>query len=212
MIKAKKVYNRRLAKDGMIKAVNESSKLLKEKYITSSNAGKIQSFKRVNRFIPGSIYTFEYFPETWKSLDFYDLRPIVMSIERRKTENGWIEVGINFNMLPPKYRMYILEILGKVFASRFDLNDKAMIAGKDPIPVFNQDKTIWDVLNKVLGEVGKTGFSFAIRHYKIDRIKNPKIIELEDWESVMFSEAKTLIGTSPGELQKIFEAWRKNHD
>lgn len=72
-----------------------------------NNIGKITEGLESSKLVPGELITYGYDPKHAESLDFYDLHPLIVFLER--TANGWY--GLNLHYLPPIARAKIFEEL-----------------------------------------------------------------------------------------------------
>ena len=60
--------------------------------------------------------------------------------------------------------------------------------------------TDWYFLINVFNKQGKIGYQWAYRNYIIQRIKDPVIIEMEDWEMVPYFIPKEFQGKAPAQI------------
>lgn len=171
--------------------------------------------RKYHRFIPGNIYTFEYSPVTRASLDFFDRRPVVLSLRTwmPKGTTNQIEQCLNLNLLPPKVRVQCLESIYRMYSGIVDSNYRSL--SKDVYsgikPLFPSDpEVMWKLLTAILENVRKINFHFAIRNYYFRQMKGPKIIEFSDWGAVCHLETKDLVGVSlPKVYSMYWEQWRE---
>lgn len=65
------------------------------------------------RSASGQMFMFHYFPKWWKTLDYYDIFPLVMPI--KFYNNGFL--GLNFHYITPYARLKLLTALQKIAGS-----------------------------------------------------------------------------------------------
>jgi len=143
--------------------------------------------------IPGSVYTFVYKSNLIEQLtnsstvySFVDYAPIVFCFSM---DNNSFK-GINFNLLPPKHRLYFLETYYNSYRNFFDniLDEKL---DNDKI-VFNKgflDSVKSGYGNKLLetfSRMSKTNLKFAYRQYNYRSIKNLRMVEYNEWKYLPF--------------------------
>ncbi len=159
--------------------------------------------KKLQFFIPGRIYTFQYDPLLKSVLDFYDTRPMVLvhSTFVAKTTGNIILQGLNLNFLPEKQRVQTMELFYRTYKQ--DLEEAERAINKDSIGLLKQAwnyLTDWYFTLKIFNTVGKIGYQWAYRNYIIGRMKEPVIIELEDWEMIPYFVPKEFKGKSVGDV------------
>lgn len=159
--------------------------------------------KKLNFFLPGRIYTWQYDPEGKDYLDFYDKRPIVLvhSQFQAKTTGNTIVQGLNLNFLPELQRVETMEIFWQLFKK--DIEQAEQKIDKDEIGLITrawQYLTDWYFTTKVFNQQGKIGYQWAYRNYIIKRIAQPVLIELEDWELIPYFLPKEFQGKQPAQV------------
>jgi len=167
--------------------------------------------KKLKFFIPGRIYTWQYDPVGKDFLDFYDKRPIVLVHSQFVAKNGNIIVqGLNLNFLPEYARVQTMEIFSKVFKD--DLKEAQKLIDKEEIGLMKkawQILTDWYFTIKLYNQQGKIGYQWAYRNYIISRIKEPVLIELEDWPMIPYFIPKEFQGKQP---QQVWQDYIKVKD
>lgn len=158
--------------------------------------------KKLNFFLPGRIYTWQYDPIGKDWLDFYDIRPIVLVHSQFTAKNGnKIVCGVNLNFLPEFQRIQTMEIFYKIFKSDLEAAEKAI--DKNQIGIVKrawQFLTDWLFTLKIFNTQGKIGYQWAYRNYIISRTKQPVLIEMEDWPMIPYFVPKEFKGMSPGQV------------
>jgi hypothetical protein len=159
--------------------------------------------RKLKFFIPGRIYTWQYDPLMKDVLDFYDRRPMVLvhSAYVAKTTGNLIVQGLNLNFLPEMARVQTLETFYRVYKDDVNAAYKSVDEGK--IGLLKQAwkyLTDWYFTINVFNKQGKIGYQWAYRNYIIPRIKNPVIIEMEDWEMIPYFVPKEFQGKAPAQI------------
>jgi len=158
--------------------------------------------RKMKTFIPGRIYTWKYNPLYKDFLDYYDTRPMVLVHSQFVAKNGnMIVQGLNLNFLPEKARVQTLEYFFRTFQTDIEEAEKRA----------NQDKpgflrTAWKYLTdwyftiKIFNKQAKIGYQFAYRNYLLTQMRQPVIIEFEDWEMIPYFIPKEFKGKSVGQV------------
>jgi len=165
--------------------------------------------KNLKQFIPGKIYTFQYDPLYKDILDYYDKRPIILVCGQwvAKSTGNTIVTGINFNFLPEIAKVNTLEYYYQSVKDDLDVAYKittesdqvsfikrALIVLQDLVQTFN-----------IFNKAGQIGYQFAMRNYIVsNRIKQPVLVEYDDWEWIPFLQTKDIVGKSIGEIYKEY--------
>lgn len=188
----------------------EAYNMFEEKYVVSpfTEYDFLESDERflankVKFFIPGRIYTYAYDPIYKDLLCYYDKRPLVLVHGQFISSKGRAIVqGVNLNFLPEVARVQALEIFFKNFTQDIASAEKAIDRGQ--LGVF---KNVWKVLTdwmstiKIFEVQGDICYRYAYRNYALDRIKQPVLIELEDWSTLIpYIQPKEFNGKSPQEI------------
>lgn len=147
--------------------------------------------------LPGFIYTFIYksgFKEKLQDkntlFSFVDFAPLVFCFSVNL--KGFS--GINFNLLPPKDRLYFLQTYYKLYPKFFNNLDDVLY--REDKPGLNIEFT-----NAVAGGNGpkllelfskksNTNLKFAYRQYYFHSIKNLRMIEFNEWKYIPFYNPK----------------------
>lgn len=168
----------------------------------------IQQLLAFKHLIPGKIYTYQYSPIGGDKLDFYDTRPIIISIRNYKAEStdNPIEFGINLNFLPPQVKKIILARLYLTYHSLIERNMENLKAGNNLLqkPLFVGTHDFMKVLYYLWDSVGNTHYRFACRNYIFSRMQNIKCVDYEDWGAILFLESKDMVGATIGDIYKRY--------
>lgn len=196
---------------GLKKAIQEANFKYRDRYaakkkeynsITDLSEGILVNQSILRGFIPGKIYTYQYDPKTKLDLDYYDIRPLMLSLGHYKLKNGKgiLEIGINLHFLPPDAIQKIMMLTWKVFQYKLEKNFEYLMKEnytQVPLPLYQNAQKIYEM-------VGKTNYKFAIRHYLPNRMKDVQIVEYTDWKIVPLLETKWIIGASKAQIFELY--------
>lgn len=169
--------------------------------------------RKLNFFLPGSIYMFQYpNPLTKDFLSYFDKRPMVLIIGTflAKTTGRTIVQGINLNFIPEKqkvdlldtyYRVYMKDLLGAERDS-----DKGLVGQAKNLAKYLKD---WTLMTKVFVDQGKIPLTFVVRNYDIKGILNPVLVEIEDWSMIPFYVPKEFEGKGPAQVYADYVTAKK---
>ena len=173
--------------------------------VQESTVQQLLAFKHL---IPGKIYTYQYSPIGAGTLDWYDTRPIIISIRHYKAEStsNPIEFGINLNFLPAQAKKIVLDRLYQTYRSLIDRNMRNIESGNilNQKPLFTDTHDFIKVLDYLWDSVGNTNYRFACRNYIFDRMKNIKAVDYSDWGQILFLESRDITGASIGQIYKEY--------
>jgi hypothetical protein len=171
------------------------------------------SVQKLKFFIPGRIYTWQYDPLYKDFLDFYDRRPMVLVHSQYVSKAGNLIVqGLNLNFLPESQRVQTLELFYRIYKD--DLEEAEKSANNDQPGLLKQAwqfLTDWYFTIKIFNEQGKIGYQWAYRNYIIPRIKQPVIIELEDWTMIPYFTPKEFMGMSPAGIWTEYAKYKSKY-
>jgi len=142
----------------------------------------------------GKMYSFEYFTpdET-----FYDTYPLVLGLG--KSDNNH-QLGLNLHYIPYEAR---LPFLSDVFRSfKNVITTSINKAPSDPIAQKRLDEFTYDNLKKSLGR--KYNITYAIRQYRLDRIRKPRMLGYEDWYIGAVNNQNHFFGGNINEAQALY--------
>lgn len=161
----------------MATVVHRNQKWFEDDYVLRMNDPKEPNFKVLPMEI-GKLYTFAYDPIYKDEMNFYDNMPINLILGYILTKEGRMNpYGINLSFVPPKVRTAVMDVITKLFRTQYISPNITRISENN----FNLKKLplTYDVAKRILHN---SGFEFAIRSYRNDRIRNkPMIITYEDW-------------------------------
>lgn len=154
---------------------------------------------KINKILPGKIYTYMYDPKYKDALSFYDTRPIVFvqGITYNKNTKNLLITGVNLNFIPPPYVVAILSQFYELFKNEIEENESDLWQNKITkiarLIGFLRD---WLAAKQIFNAVPHINFEFAFRQYIVTRIQNLRVIDYDDWELIPFLEPQEIIGTS----------------
>ena len=142
----------------------------------------------------GKMYSFEYFTpdET-----FYDTYPLVLGLG--KSDNNH-QLGLNLHYIPYDAR---LPFLSEVFRSfKNVISTSINKAPSDPANQARLEQFTYDNLKKSLGR--KYNITYAIRQYRLDRIRKPRMLGYEDWYIGAVNNQNHFFGGNINEAQALY--------
>ena len=151
---------------------------------------------------PGKIHIFTYNPKGKKVLDYYDKKPIVISLGTIKEPNRNIyDLALNLNFIPDPYKWYILNTLTQLYGQFY----KSQSTGRNSGNALFQAriKYKYNVLKILLT---KYGFPFAIRKYIPSRKSRVYVCSYETWINVAFLSIENFEGIDYDEMIKKYKA------
>ncbi len=141
----------------------------------------------------GKMYAFRYFtPDE----NFYDTFPIVIGLGKSYGTN---QLGINLHYIPYDIRVSLIKDIIRSFSDFFESQLKAV--GKPNNQIFNRNFT-YDAVMQSLGK--KYNISYAIRQYRLNRVRNPRILGYEDWYIGVVNDDNFFFGGSIREAQELY--------
>ncbi len=190
------LFKKELHKDGDVLSSFKKKKLyLDKKYIDEKTNIKFIT----PLMVPGNIYTFEYSPSN-KNLKIFDRQPIIYSLGQVKNDRGvLVELGINFNLIPIRYKAEILDRLFKATSSL-----QTQFISKSKIGYFPINK---DICNKILQN---TGYSHALWRWVPGRINNKIVLDYSDWYVTLHMLPYKLIGMNMSQIESDYLNHLKN--
>lgn len=141
----------------------------------------------------GKMYSFRYFTS---DESFYDTFPVVIGLGKVYDTN---QLALNLHYIPYVIRVSLINDILKSFSDFF--NNQLKFIGKPNSQIFNKNFT-YEALMQSLGK--KYNISYAIRQYRLDRMKNPMVIGYEDWYIGVVNNDNFFIGGSILEAQEQF--------
>lgn len=153
-------------------------------------------------FVPGKIYIFRYEnPVTIHKLKWWDKNPLVLSLGRIDGK----DIGINLNLLPYKFKIYLLDSIYEHYSSKIESNikrGKGDAAIEPNLPQFNYDK--------IKFFLKKNGFNFAIRCYITSLRKNTRVISFSKWNKVALIDINNFSNIDVNKVYSEFYKYIKN--
>jgi hypothetical protein len=141
----------------------------------------------------GRMYTFRYFNANEK---FYDTYPIVIGLDNLNKSN---QMGINLHYIPFEARIPFIEDIIKSFSYVFESELKN--AGNPEKQMFIKNFT-YEAIKKSLGK--KYNLAYAIRTYKIGKIKKPRLLGYEDWYLGAVNDDNFFFGGDINQAQLLY--------
>lgn len=138
----------------------------------------------------GKMYTFRYFTDDEK---FYDTSPIVLSLGMT---NAYNQLGINLHYIPYTIRIKFINEILTSFSGVIDTWYKFI--DKPNKQQYIKEFT-YDLLESSLGR--KYNIKYAIRQYRMDRMRNPKLIGYADWYIGVVNDDNFFFGGDINEAQ-----------
>lgn len=119
----------------------------------------------------GKMYSFRYFTE---DETFYDTYPIVIGLG--KSIDGH-QLGINLHYIPYDARIPFVKDIVRSFGSIME-RESGKALGNPNAQSFLADFN-YETVKRSLGM--KYNIKYAIRQYRLDRMKKPRVLGYEDW-------------------------------
>jgi hypothetical protein len=141
----------------------------------------------------GRMYTFRYFTE---DETFYDTYPIVIGLGAGP---GLNQLGINLHYIPYDARIPFLQDIVRSFSGIFESQLK--FAGNPAKQTFMKDFT-YDAVKQSLGK--KYNLTYAIRQYKMGRMKKPRVLGYEDWYIGAVNDDNFFFGGNINQAQALY--------
>ncbi len=141
----------------------------------------------------GKMYSFRYFTE---DETFYDTYPIVIGLG---SVHGLNQLGINLHYIPYDARIPFVQDIIKSFSGIFETQLK--FAGNPNKQTAMKDFT-YDAVKQSLGK--KYNLTYAIRQYRMDRMKNPRVLGYEDWYIGAVNDDNFFFGGNINQAQALY--------
>lgn len=152
-------------------------------------------------FVPGEIYSFVY--NTDSKVDekrkFINRNPVVLCTGIFSNKAGTIMKGIDLVTVPNLERV---TILGRIYDSNLDSiknNDKSYSGKSQRSPIDLSDNALKSIL------VG-TGYQDSLFGFKTKFIKDPKVIDLDDWPKIPYLKKDFLEGLTAESIYKQYQS------
>ena len=211
-IPPKTVFRDIIKKMGWTDSTRTVYKYFLEKYFIPKPPEQHNLIAQLKGFFPGKIYTFMYDPQDKDILDYYDERPVMLSIKSYVCENtgNHIEFGLNLNLLPLEIKTLIINATWNVYTDIINYNIKKIenkqVMQQKPLFTYNYD--VIELLDIIWEFTLKSAYRFALRSYIYDRMNFAKEIEYNDWSLVSFIQTKDLCGITYEDLIKEYWGYK----
>jgi len=142
----------------------------------------------------GKMYVFEYFTtqET-----FYDTLPIVLGLGKSINDH---QLGINLHYIPYEARVPMMEDIVKSFQNVIDSSLDNQI-GKPNMQLTLNEFT-YENVKASLGR--KYNLTYAVRQYRVDRMRKPRVLGYEDWYIGVVNNENHFYGGNINEAQALY--------
>jgi hypothetical protein len=192
-------------KRSLDKASEEAYKLYIDKYSKTDDRNHPRKEKMDDKFfVPGKIYSFLYVTSENPSAKrpVINRRPVLLSLGQMVSQaNKKIyEIGIDFVLVPPKVRVFILDQLYKIYKKDINENQKNLDEGRKGKKPLKFD---YDTAKKIFD---KLGWQMAFSAYEKGNVARPAVYDYEDWVSVIPLYTRGVTGKP---LKDIFNEYIK---
>jgi len=151
----------------------------------------------------GKLNQFSYNPKLKDTLDYYDKRPLVLSLGVIHRKKRRYELGLNLNFIPAPYKWFILDKIQSTY-SGFFLRQRD---GRSPNNALKQPQIMYryQVVKALLAQ---HGFEFAIRTYIPSRKSRVYCINYNNWVDAAFLSIEKFEGITYNEMIQEFRKSR----
>ena len=147
----------------------------------------------------GKLNQFTYNPKGKKTLDYYDKRPLVLSLGVVMHHKRKYELGINLNFIPAPYKWYILETIQKTYSGFFQRQRDA----RAPMDALRQPQIMYKY-KVIKALLSKYGFEYAIRKYIPSRKSKLYCISYNNWTQAAFLSIEKFEGITYDQMMQEF--------
>lgn len=190
-------------------SVKKSESFVREWYKEWTKFPRVNSavdFRLDNgRMQAGKIYAFKYNPKTKEQLSFYDRNPVVLSLgPSKKIKN--LDLGINLNFLPRKFKVNLLSIIYTAYKSKIrkEINKKQTLLDSGKTPSAKTEKPILLYYEQAKSLIPNE-LRFAIRSYYINRRKNTVVTSYDKWTHIPLLRLEDIEGVA---LSFVYKLWK----
>ncbi len=142
----------------------------------------------------GKMYSFEYFtPDEI----FYDTFPLVLGLGKSDNDH---QLGLNLHYIPYDARLPFLSDVFRSFKSTISSAINKSPGNPNTQPRLSE--FTYDNLKKSLGR--KYNITYAIRQYRLDRIRKPRMLGYEDWYIGAVNNQNHFFGGNINEAQALY--------
>jgi len=153
--------------------------------------------------IPGKIYTFFYLSQEKinEKTQFIDHRPVALSIGHKEINKKVFETCIDFNAIPFKPRIFILDRLFKHYKATINMNESNIDDDKEGRKALKID---YDTCKKIFD---KLGWELAFMMFDRAKMGQIKPIDYDDWVSIIPLYTRSIRGK---QIKDIYAEYIKN--
>jgi hypothetical protein len=142
----------------------------------------------------GKMYSFQYFtPDEF----FYDTYPIVIGLGKSIDNH---QLGLNLHYIPYEARIPFVSDVVRSFQNV--ISTQINNAPGNPNAQSRLSEFTYDNLKKSLGR--KYNLTYAIRQYRMDRMKKPRMLGYEDWYIGAVNNQNHFFGGNINEAQALY--------
>jgi hypothetical protein len=157
-------------------------------------------------FQPGKVYIFKYKPFYKEKYSFWDEHPVVVSLGKMPSKQGYMNVGLNLSWFPPSARKYFMDEIKKVYKAQMQESIK-----KKPGDAIEQKGLPID-LYALKMRLDQFGFSWAIRNYLPSQIMSPSVVmSFEHWDKCSKFDVPSVFPELKGD-GKLFDIYKDFED
>lgn len=158
----------------------EETKIEPYEWLVQNMKSSSTDVERCNSSIlsSGKIYIFNYSAAYPDRYAYWDAHPIIISLGRRRTLRGEVNLGINITWYPPKIRKFMIDKIRSFYSIEYK-----SATNKNPNQSIKQKSINLDV-DKLKLALDSYGFSFAIRSYLDSGISSVYCVSYENWNII----------------------------
>jgi hypothetical protein len=142
----------------------------------------------------GKMYSFAYYTTEEA---FYDRMPIVLGLGKSINDH---QLAINLHYIPYEARVPFVTDVVKSFQNVIDSNLDTMIGKPNMQSTLNE--FTYENIKASLGR--KYNLTYAVRQYRLDRMRNPVVIGYEDWYLGVVNNENHFYGGNINEAQALY--------
>jgi len=186
---------------GLIQAEKEANSWFREARRDDNDFSVARAPEQKGYLHAGKISIFTYNPKGKSVLDYYDKKPVVISLGQVKHKNRMYDLGINLNFIPVPYKWYILNTINKLYSGFF----KQQMLGRNSGNAILQRMVHYRyaVLKQILRQYK---VSHAIRLYIPSRKSRVYITSYETWSRIAFLSIENFEGITYNEMIQKYKA------
>ena len=142
----------------------------------------------------GKMYAFAYYTTNEA---FFDRLPIVLGLGKSIDDH---QLAINLHYIPYEARVPFVTDIVKSFQNVIDSNLDTMIGKPNMQSPLNE--FTYENVKASLGR--KYNLTYAVRQYRLDRMRNPRVFGYEDWYVGVVNNENHFYGGSINEAQALY--------